>query len=107
MSALEAAERLKSAGRNDDCPCGSKKKYKKCHLRADEESASKSLAEANAVAQKAAEAVAMTEEPGHEGHGHGPGEHPKPVATKGPSGGGPKTPMSAKPMSAPRKAGTA
>lgn len=102
MSALEAAERLKSAGRNDDCPCGSKKKYKKCHLRADEEAVSKQLAEANAAAKKAAEAV--VEEPGHEGHGHGPGEHPKPVSASGPAGGAPKTPMSHKPMNTPRKA---
>ena len=29
--------RLDMAGRNDPCPCGSKKKYKKCHLRQDED----------------------------------------------------------------------
>jgi tetratricopeptide (TPR) repeat protein len=28
--------RLASTGRNDPCPCGSGKKYKKCHLQADE-----------------------------------------------------------------------
>ena len=28
--------RFRSTGRNDDCPCGSGKKYKKCHLREDE-----------------------------------------------------------------------
>ena len=28
--------RLKTTGRNDRCPCGSGKKYKKCHLAADE-----------------------------------------------------------------------
>ena len=32
----EARARLASAGRNDPCPCGSGKKYKKCHLRDDE-----------------------------------------------------------------------
>ena len=32
----QARERLASAGRNDACPCGSGKKYKKCHLRDDE-----------------------------------------------------------------------
>jgi len=31
-----AKERLSAAGRNDPCPCGSGKKYKKCHLQADE-----------------------------------------------------------------------
>src|SRR6476469_5405815 len=32
----EARGRLGAAGRNDPCPCGSGKKYKKCHLAADE-----------------------------------------------------------------------
>jgi tetratricopeptide (TPR) repeat protein len=32
----EAKARLASAGRNDACPCGSGKKYKKCHLQEDE-----------------------------------------------------------------------
>jgi Flp pilus assembly protein TadD len=31
-----ARERLAGTGRNDACPCGSGKKYKKCHLAADE-----------------------------------------------------------------------
>jgi tetratricopeptide (TPR) repeat protein len=35
-----AAERLAGTGRNDVCPCGSGKKYKKCHLQADEAAAS-------------------------------------------------------------------
>lgn len=30
--------RLKHTGRNDACPCGSGKKYKKCHLEEDEAS---------------------------------------------------------------------
>jgi tetratricopeptide (TPR) repeat protein len=34
--AEDAKVRLASAGRNDPCPCGSGKKYKKCHLRDDE-----------------------------------------------------------------------
>ena len=29
-------ERLSSTGRNEPCPCGSGKKYKKCHMAADE-----------------------------------------------------------------------
>ncbi len=32
----EAKSRLAAADRNDPCPCGSGKKYKKCHLRDDE-----------------------------------------------------------------------
>jgi tetratricopeptide (TPR) repeat protein len=34
-----AKDRLATAGRNDACPCGSGKKYKKCHLRDDEAAA--------------------------------------------------------------------
>ena len=102
MPVNDPQERLRSAGRNDDCPCGSGKKYKKCHLRADEEAVSKALGESNAVKNKEAEAAAA-EEAGHEGHGHGPGMHPK-QAQAGPVGGPPKTPMSHKPMSTPRKA---
>lgn len=105
MPVTDPLERLRSAGRNDDCPCGSGKKYKKCHLRADEEAASKALGETNAAKNKEAEAAAAAEEAGHEGHGHGPGEHPKPVQQQhGPVGGPPKTPLSHKPMSTPRKA---
>jgi hypothetical protein len=103
MSVNEAAERLRSAGRNDDCPCGSGKKYKKCHLRADEEAASKALAESNAAKTKAAEAGAA-EEAGHEGHGHGPGEHPKAAPMGATVSGVPKGPRSHKPMNTPRKA---
>jgi hypothetical protein len=33
----EARTRLGATGRNDACPCGSGKKYKKCHLPADEQ----------------------------------------------------------------------
>ncbi len=36
----EAASRLAGTGRNDVCPCGSGKKYKKCHLQGDEAAAS-------------------------------------------------------------------
>ena len=37
MTDEEFSLRLKSTGRNDPCPCGSGKKYKKCHLLEDEE----------------------------------------------------------------------
>ena len=36
MSASDYDVRLKTTGRNDDCPCGSGMKYKKCHLAEDE-----------------------------------------------------------------------
>ena len=36
MSDTDYAVRLKTTGRNDQCPCGSGKKYKKCHLAEDE-----------------------------------------------------------------------
>ena len=36
MSGADYEERLKTTGRNDRCPCGSGKKYKKCHLAEDE-----------------------------------------------------------------------
>ena len=102
MPTLEPAERLKTAGRNDDCPCGSGKKYKKCHLRADEEAVSKQSAEA----QSKADGVAAKKAEGEEAEAQASGIRPKPVQ----SGGGPAAPkstMSHKPMSAPRKAGTA
>ena len=99
---MEPAERLKTAGRNDDCPCGSGKKYKKCHLRADEEAVSKQLAEAQAkadqgAAKEAAEAETVAQ---------ASGIRPKAAQNNGPAHA-PKTPMSHKPMSAPRKAGVA
>lgn len=48
MTDADYEERLKSTGRNDRCPCGSGKKYKKCHLAEDEgkrSAARKALAE--------------------------------------------------------------
>lgn len=44
--------------RNDPCHCGSGKKYKVCHLRADEAAFSKELAEKNAAAAEAARLAA-------------------------------------------------
>jgi septal ring factor EnvC (AmiA/AmiB activator) len=101
---MEAAERLKTAGRNDDCPCGSGKKYKKCHLRADEEATSKQLAEAQVKADASAAKVAEAAEA--EAQAQPGGMRPKAAQSSGPSHA-PKTPMSHKPMSAPRKAGVA
>ena len=36
MNESDFDERLKNMGRNDPCPCGSGRKYKKCHLPKDE-----------------------------------------------------------------------
>jgi hypothetical protein len=36
MAEATGSERLKTTGRNDPCPCGSGKKYKKCHLSEDQ-----------------------------------------------------------------------
>lgn len=36
MAEAAGIERLKTTGRNDPCPCGSGKKYKKCHLSEDQ-----------------------------------------------------------------------
>jgi len=32
---------MKTVGRNEPCPCGSGKKYKNCHMKADAESTSR------------------------------------------------------------------
>ena len=103
MPTLDPESRLKQTGRNDDCACGSGKKYKKCHLREDEEFVSKALAERNAK-------NVVADEPGHEGHGHAPGMHgvepggkPKFEAAKTVAAG-PKQVKVAKAVNTPRKA---
>jgi len=59
MDEKDFAERLKSMGRNDQCPCGSGKKYKKCHLLKDEEAYKKELQkEKEAVAKENVEGAA-------------------------------------------------
>jgi len=50
----EAQRRLSETGRNDPCPCGSGKKYKRCHLRADEEVVS---GEITAITRKSREDI--------------------------------------------------
>ena len=47
----------KKPGRNERCPCGSGKKYKRCCLHKDEQAASEALAEQAAEAEKRAEAA--------------------------------------------------
>ena len=55
MSEAEFLQRLKETGRNDTCPCGSGKKYKKCHLREDEDAERKWLAEQEKARSQEAE----------------------------------------------------
>ncbi|MBU1863099.1 MAG: SEC-C domain-containing protein [Candidatus Omnitrophica bacterium] len=44
--------RLKITGRNDQCPCGSGKKYKKCHLAKDETAQQKELLKQKETAEQ-------------------------------------------------------
>lgn len=62
-------------GRNDPCHCGSKKKYKKCHLEKDEQKDRKEREKAALNAAKVADDEAKKEgaspqnqPPGHKGH---------------------------------------
>jgi len=43
MSSSDYAMRLKTTGRNERCPCGSGRKYKKCHLAEDEAASAAAL----------------------------------------------------------------
>jgi septal ring factor EnvC (AmiA/AmiB activator) len=97
--------RLKKAGRNDTCPCGSGKKYKQCHLRADEERHSKDLAKAAKVtAAKDAEAAEKAEpEEKKEGPAHRPEDKRHKYAPKLPRS---KPIAGSRQISTPRKAGT-
>lgn len=100
MADQDWQSRIKT-GRNDDCPCGSKKKYKKCHLEADEKAKSQALAKVNAEAAE----KAKTEEHDHDHAGHDHHDHPHAHHEKG----GPVRPhtstTTARQISAPRKTG--
>jgi membrane protein involved in colicin uptake len=111
MAEVDYAARLKDTGRNDDCPCGSGKKYKKCHLPADQEAEqqarAKKAAEEAAKAKTDADAKEKAEKDAKEN-----GTHVPEVAVKshehnhGASGQvqhGAKANQSHKPMGAPRK----
>jgi ABC-type Zn2+ transport system substrate-binding protein/surface adhesin len=97
--------RLKT-GRNEPCPCGSKKKYKKCHLEADEKANSGALAKINADAAEKVKAEADKHDHEH-GHTHDH-DHPHDHAHKHEKGGParPQAPVNAqKQVNAPRKTG--
>lgn len=101
MADQDWQSRIKT-GRNDDCPCGSHKKYKKCHMEADQKAQSDALAKVNEEAAKNAPAD------DHEGHDHAGHDHPHAHAHKHEKGGParPQAPVNVqKQVSAPRKAG--
>jgi hypothetical protein len=102
MADQDWQSRLKT-GRNDVCPCGSGKKYKKCHLEADEKAKSTALAQTNAEA-----AVKAEKDHDHEGHDHHGHDHSHDHGHKHDRGGAPKphSPVHAqKQVNAPRKTG--
>jgi hypothetical protein len=81
--------RLSTLGRNDDCTCGSKKKYKKCHLPKDQEMKSAALTKVNDEAKAKAEKEAA-EHPQEHGHDHAPGgAHGHPHGPEHPHAHGP------------------
>lgn len=61
MSGTEYEARLTSTGRNDSCPCGSGKKYKKCHLAEDEKQRTAALTALEEAAKAKAEEKAAEE----------------------------------------------
>jgi hypothetical protein len=79
MAKSNFAERLKNTGRNDPCPCGSGKKYKKCHLSGDQEAEYKELKKRQKAAEAAAKAKKEAEE---EDTDNKSGSSEKPSATK-------------------------
>jgi len=103
MAENDWQSRLKT-GRNDECPCGSKKKYKKCHLEADEKAKSAALAKTNA--ESASHADHDHDDEGHD-HPHGHGHSHEHKHEKG----GPMRPNTStntsRQISAPRKTGSA
>jgi hypothetical protein len=110
MADTQWQDRLKNLGRNDECTCGSKKKYKKCCLEADEKKKSEELAAAQAEAKAKLEkemAEQKHEHGEHCAHGH-EHEHPKAHEHGGVGTAKPHAPTSAmKQVSAPRKIGSA
>ena len=72
---------MTKVGRNDPCPCGSGKKYKRCCLAKDEQEAEAARAAAEAERQKAA----AEEEPAQDDASEA---EPKPVQPRRQHGGG-------------------
>jgi hypothetical protein len=88
-------DRLRGTGRNDACPCGSEKKYKKCHLREDEEAERAYLVSVQEANVKAAEEGGQDHECGdpdcEDGHGNAKKKAPLAAPAKaGPGRAAPK-----------------
>jgi hypothetical protein len=80
MSTADYEERLKNTGRNDRCPCGSGKKYKKCHAAEDEAQRSAAL---KALEEEAkARAAAKSEEEGDDAPEAAPADANKRTAAR-------------------------
>jgi SEC-C motif len=93
--------RLKT-GRNDPCPCGSGKKYKKCH--AAEDQAQRSAAFKAAEEEAKAKAAAKEEEEEEDAAGNKPRDRNKRVAGKSKGGAANKAPTTGgKPNNMPRR----
>lgn len=106
MSFETARERHKNTGRNDDCPCGSGKKYKKCHQAEDDAVISAELrrleeAAAAELAAKAAEAAEQGEA-GAKAEGRAEDPRKKP-ANRGAAAQGPRPNAVGKPNNLPRR----
>ena len=101
MALPKYEQRLSGTGRNDTCPCGSGKKYKKCHLQKDEESHGKAVARAREAAARAAAEEGPEES--REEAAHPPAAKEHKYAPKVPK---PKPSPGARQVSTPRKAGT-
>jgi hypothetical protein len=69
MNHDEIEARLHATGRNDACPCGSGKKYKKCHLNEDEAAVHAQAARLASIADASAEAKQNKAAPGDHSKG--------------------------------------
>ena len=109
MSAEIHETRLKATNRNDVCPCGSGKKYKKCHLREDEDAQRAEQARLAAIAaaeQAAAEAKAKDDAEAAPGDKKKEAVAAKAGRTKGghdEPGGGKERSKNARPKNLPRR----
>ena len=82
MDESKYLERLKTVGRNEQCPCGSGKKYKKCHMDSDEAKRHEDSVKLEE------EMAAAAEEPETEDQPADGGQKKKPVQNKRPTPGG-------------------
>ena len=90
-------------GRNDPCPCGSGKKYKKCHQEADEKAESRDISKVNAEAASKVKADDPDHDNTHDRDGYGNAhKHEKGVPARPPT-----STNTSRRINAPRKTGAA